>query len=367
VRSLLPIRQEEGTVMKNPGLHDGPSCPAPAPIGDGVRLGHGSGGRLSARLFRERFLPAFDNEHLQKAEDGALLQVGGAEVVVSTDSFVVSPLEFPGGNIGDLAVNGTVNDLAMMGATPRFLTAGFILEEGLPFPILDRILAAMSSAAREAGVVVAAGDTKVVEVGKADGLFINTTGVGTVERGVRPSPLRIRPGDAVLLSGPMGCHGIAILAARGELAMEVELESDTAPLHELVDSLLDQLGSAVHALRDPTRGGVASALNEMAVTSRTEIVLRDDALPVPPAVEGACELLGLDPLYVANEGILVAIVSPDRTDDALAVLRRHPLGRGAVQVGMVTGNHPGLVTLRTSLGGHRVVDLLSGDQLPRIC
>jgi hydrogenase expression/formation protein HypE len=330
-------------------------------------LGHGSGGRLSADLLRRRFLPAFDNEILSRMEDGAVLPLRGEELVVSTDSFVVSPLEFPGGNIGDLAVNGTVNDLAMMGATPRFLTAGFILEEGLPLAILDRVLDAMARAAREAGVILVAGDTKVVEKGKADGMFINTTGLGTLTPGFRPTPTRIQPGDAVLVSGHLGCHGITILAVREELDLEVEMESDTAPLHDLVRTLREAVGIGVRALRDPTRGGLASALNEMAAASRTGILLRDGTLPIPAPVEGACELLGLDPLYVANEGVLVAVVAPQVAEVALAALRNHPRGRHAAVVGVATREHPGLVTLKTALGGSRIVDLLPGDQLPRIC
>ena len=353
--------------MKRVSLSDGPACPAPQPPGNRIQLGHGSGGRLSADLLRRRFLPAFDNEILDRMEDGALLPLRGEEIVVSTDSFVVSPLEFPGGNIGDLAVNGTVNDLAMMGATPRFLTAGFILEEGLPFEVLDRVLEAMARAVREAGVVLVAGDTKVVEGGKADGMFINTTGLGTLAPGIRPTPARIEPGDAVLVSGPLGCHGITILAAREELDLEVELESDTAPLHDLVRTLREAVGNGVRALRDPTRGGLASTLNEMAAASRTGILLWDGTLPIPAPVEGACELLGLDPLYVANEGVLVAVVAPEAAEAALDALRSHPLGRHAAVVGVTTREHPGLVTLKTALGGSRIVDLLPGDQLPRIC
>ena len=348
-------------------LANGPSCPAPPPPGDRIQLGHGSGGRLSSELTRRRFLPAFDNEILRKMEDGAVLPLEGEEVAVSTDAFVVSPLEFPGGNIGDLAVNGTVNDLAMMGATPRFLTAAFILEEGLPFQILDRVLEAMARAARESGITLVAGDTKVVEAGKADGMFIITTGLGSLTPGFRPSPSRIRPGDAVLVSGPLGRHGITILSARKELGLELDLESDTAPLHGLVAVLRKAVGKGVHALRDPTRGGLASALNEMASASATGMLLEDGTLPIPGPVEGACELLGLDPLYVANEGILVAVVAEETAEAALSALRSHPLGSEAVRVGRATAEHPGLVFLRTALGGTRVVDLLPGDQLPRIC
>ncbi|MGD2122888.1 MAG: hydrogenase expression/formation protein HypE, partial [Gemmatimonadota bacterium] len=297
--------------MKNIDSYAGPSCPAPGPSGNRIQLGHGSGGRLTADLVQSRFLNAFDNEWLRRMEDGAILTWDGGEanhaLVVSTDSFVVSPLEFPGGDIGSLAVNGTVNDLAMMGAVPRFLTAGFILEEGLPFQLLDRILRSMSQAALAAGVTLVAGDTKVVERGKADGMFINTTGLGVRTPGIDPTPARIEPGDRIVVSGPIGRHGITILSARGELKLETELESDTASLHDLAGTLLRAIGTGVHALRDPTRGGVASALNEMAAASNTGILLRNGSMPIPPPVEGACELLGLDPLYVANEGVLVAV------------------------------------------------------------
>jgi hydrogenase expression/formation protein HypE len=287
--------------------------------------------------------------------------------VVTTDSFVVRPLEFPGGNIGDLAVHGTVNDLVMMGAEPRFLTAGFILEEGLPLAVLDRILDSMAKAARRSGVTLVAGDTKVVERGKADGMFINTTGLGTPIPGFEPSLDRIQVGDRVLVSGPVGRHGITVLAARGELALEVEMESDTAPLHGLVATLRERFGTGIHALRDPTRGGLASALNEMAMASGTAVALRDTSVPVPPPVQGACELLGLDPLYVANEGILIAIVSAAVSEQALAVMQDHPLGTGAAIVGEIIQEPAGLVLLKTALGATRIVDLLPGDQLPRIC
>jgi hydrogenase expression/formation protein HypE len=305
-------------------------------------------------------------------EDGAVLPwvpSGTQErgIVVTTDSFVVRPLEFPGGNIGDLAVNGTVNDLVMMGAEPRFLTAGFILEEGLPLAVLDRILDSMARAARRSSVTIVAGDTKVVERGKADGMFINTTGLGTPVRDFEPSLDRIQVGDRVLISGPVGRHGITVLAARGELALEVDMESDTAALHGLVASLREEIGTGIHALRDPTRGGVASALNEMALASGTAVALRDGSVPVPPPVQGACELLGLDPLYVANEGVLIAIVSAAASHRALAAMQDHPLGMDAAIVGEIIQEPAGLVLLETALGATRIVDLLPGDQLPRIC
>jgi hydrogenase expression/formation protein HypE len=343
------------------------ACPSPLPEQERVQLGHGSGGRMSATLLKERFLPAFPGEVLRKLGDGASLVLGSPEIVVSTDSFVVTPLEFPGGNIGDLAVNGTVNDVAMMGAVPRYLCAGFILEEGLPFEVLDRVVASMSAAAEAAGVVLVAGDTKVVERGKADGMFINTTGIGELREGFRPGPHRARPGDAVLVSGPLGRHGMAVMAAREGLDFQLEIESDTAPLLGPVAALREAVGDHVHTLRDPTRGGLASALNEIAQASRVGIVLEDGLCPVPNPVRAACEVLGLDPLYVANEGVLVAFVAAEAAAAALAALRGDPLGREAVRVGTVTADHPGLVVMRTGVGGTRIVDLLPGDQLPRIC
>jgi len=345
----------------------GLTCPVPAGQSERVLLGHGSGGKLSAALLRDRFLPRFGNEVLEQLGDAAVVAVSGDEVAVSTDSFVVSPLEFPGGNIGHLAVHGTVNDLAMAGAEPLYLSAGFILEEGLSLDLLDRVLGAMEGAARAAGVIVVTGDTKVVERGKADGMFINTTGIGKVDPGFRPDPTRARGGDVVLVSGPIGSHGVAIMAAREDLRFEVEVQSDTACLVPLVWALREACAPAVRSLRDPTRGGVASALNEIAASSGVGISLDQDALPIPGPVGAACEMLGLDPLYVANEGILVAIVAPEAAEQALAALRTHPLGQHAVRIGTVNDERPGLVTVRTLLGSSRVVDMLPGDQLPRIC
>jgi hydrogenase expression/formation protein HypE len=321
---------------------------------------------MSAHLLRERFLPRFGNPYLEDLGDGALVPVEGREVVISTDTFVVSPLEFPGGNIGHLAVHGTVNDLAMMGATPKYLSAGFVLEEGLDFGVLDRVLDAMAEASAACGVQIVTGDTKVVDRGKADGLFVNTTGIGFLSEGFRPAPTRARPGDVVLVSGPLGRHGMAIMAAREGLAFEADIESDTASLAPLVESLRVDVGAAVHCLRDATRGGLASALNEIARASGVGVEL-SGALPVPGAVEAACEMLGLDPLYVANEGVLVAFVAPEAEEGALAALRAHAVGSSAARVGRVVDAHRGMVVLRTGLGGTRVVDMLPGDQLPRIC
>lgn len=348
-------------------LAEGPTCPVPLEDGERVQLGHGSGGRMSAALIRERFLPRFTDEALARLGDAAVVGLGAARMAISTDSFVVHPLEFPGGNIGTLAVHGSLNDVAMMGADPLYLAAGFILEEGLPLGVLDRVTEEMSRAAREAGVALVTGDTKVVERGKADGMFVCTTAVGVLPPGDGPSPERARPGDAVLVSGPLGRHGIAIMAVREGLEFDTELTSDTASLHPLVRRLREAVGSGLHVLRDPTRGGVASALNEIASASGVGMRLTEGQLPIPDAVGAACEMLGLDPLYVANEGVLVALVAQEAADAALAALKEHPVGRGAVAIGRVVDAHPGMVVLETGIGGTRVVDMLPGDQLPRIC
>ena len=343
------------------------ACPVPALATERIQLGHGSGGKMSAALLRERFLPNFANDILGQLGDAAIVDVNGQALAISTDTFVVQPLEFPGGNIGSLAVHGTVNDLAMMGARPEWLSAGFVLEEGLPLDVLDRIVAAMAEAARTAGVLLVTGDTKVVERGKADGVFINTTGIGRRMPGFSPAPSRAQPGDAVIVSGPLGQHGIAIMSAREGIAFETELISDSAALTPLVERLRERVGDAVHTLRDPTRGGLASALNEIAAAARVGIALQEGALPIPAPVAAACEMLGFDPLYVANEGVLVAFVPEERADLAVAALRSHPLGRGATRIGRCVREHPGMVVLSTGIGGTRVVDMLPGDQLPRIC
>ena len=344
----------------------GLTCAAPFVDADRVQLGHGSGGRMSASLIQDVFVRVLDNAPLAEMGDGAVIAADAQELVVSTDSFVVSPIEFPGGDIGSLAVHGTLNDVAMMGATPLCLTAGFVLEEGFPIATLARVVRSMANAAREAGVSVVGGDTKVVERGKADGLYVNTTGIGTVDPLCRPSPRRARDGDVVIVSGPIGRHGMAIMAAREGLAFETSITSDSACLVPLVERLKAS-GARVHVLRDPTRGGVASALNEIAVASRAGIMLDETALPVPDNVRAACEMLGLDPLYVANEGVMLAIVPEADATRALVALRSHALGRDATAIGRVTGEPAAPVVLRTALGGTRIVDLLPGDQLPRIC
>jgi hydrogenase expression/formation protein HypE len=341
-------------------------CSAPLAAGDLVLLGHGSGGKLSADLIRNLFLPLFGNPTLDRLEDQAVLPVGGVRLAFTTDSFVVKPLFFPGGDIGSLAVHGTVNDLAMGGAMPLALSAAFIIEEGLPVETLARIAESMARAARQAGVEIVTGDTKVVERGKGDGVFINTTGIGLVRQGVELSVAAARPGDVVLVSGYLGDHGIAIMAQREGLEFDCPVASDSAALHTLVAAMLDA-STSIRALRDPTRGGLSSTLNEIAGQSRAGIALDERAIPVREAVRGACELLGLDPLYVANEGKLVAIIAPEAAGAVLAAMRKHPLGRDAARIGTVTESNAGLVTLRTLLGVTRVVDMLSGDQLPRIC
>jgi hydrogenase expression/formation protein HypE len=331
-----------------------------------ITLSHGSGGKATQTLIEAVFLEAFANPLLAPLEDGAVLEANGGRLAFTTDSYVVSPLFFPGGDIGDLAVNGTVNDLAVSGARPLWLSAGFILEEGFPVADLERIVASMAAAAERAGVQIVTGDTKVVQRGKADGCYVNTAGVGVIERPGELGVATARPGDAVIVSGPIGEHGITIMLARGELDIESEVTSDTAPLNGLVERLLDA-APGVRGLRDATRGGVATICNEVARAAGVAVVVDEEAVPVRPDVRGACELLGIDPLYVACEGRLVAVVDGDQVDAAMAALRSHPLGEGAAVIGRVRDDPPGLVLLKTSFGGTRIVDLLVGDPLPRIC
>jgi hydrogenase expression/formation protein HypE len=332
-----------------------------------ITLSHGAGGKATQTLVEAVFLEAFRNPVLEQLEDGAQLTTPAGRLAFTTDSYVVSPLFFPGGDIGDLAVNGTVNDLAMCGARPLYLSCGFILEEGFPVADLQRIVASMAAAATVAGVQIVTGDTKVVERGKADGCYITTAGVGLLERDVVLSAAAPRPGDVVLVSGPIGDHGVTVMLARGELDIEADIESDTAALNGIAADLLEAAGDGVRLLRDATRGGVATICNEVAVAAQVAVVLDEQALPVRPVVNGASELLGIDPLYVACEGRFVAIVAPAKADAALAALRAHPLGEGAAVIGTVKEDPPGLVLLRTSFGGTRIVDLLVGDPLPRIC
>lgn len=340
---------------------------APPSARQHVLLGHGSGGKLSAELLREVFLPLFKSPALARLDDQAIVEAGGARLAFTTDSFVVKPLIFRGGDIGSLAVNGTVNDLAMGGACPLFLSAAFILEEGLDLEILRRITQSMADAADAAGVEIVTGDTKVVPRGNGDGVFVNTAGIGVVPSGVDLSAGKVRPGDRILLSGPVGDHGIAILSEREGLAFDTPLESDSAPLHTLVADMLAVAGSGIRCFRDPTRGGVSSALNEIAARSATGMNLEEKAIPVREEVRAACEMLGFDPLYVASEGKLLAIVSPESVYPLLEAMRRHPLAAEAAVIGTVTAAHPGMVTVRTGLGTSRILDMLMGDQLPRIC
>ena len=332
-----------------------------------ITLAHGAGGKATHTLIDAIFLEAFRNPLLEALEDQAVFDVGGMRLALTTDSYVVSPLFFPGGDIGDLAVNGTVNDISMSGARPLYLSAGFILEEGFPVADLERIVASMAAAADAAGVAIVTGDTKVVQRGKADGCYINTAGVGVLERPVTLGAHLCRPGDAVIVSGPIGDHGVTIMLARGELDIEADIESDTAPLHQLVATLLDAVPAGVRAMRDATRGGVATILNEMAKASGVAVIVEEDRVPVRPEANGACEILGIDPLYVACEGRLVAIVDGAQADAALAALQSHPLGAGAAIIGRVKDDPPGLVLLKTGFGGTRIVDVLVGDPLPRIC
>jgi hydrogenase expression/formation protein HypE len=351
------------------------ACPIPLTEYSKVLLAHGGGGTLSQHLIEKLILPQFANEHLDALHDGAVIPAENIRLAFSTDGYVVHPLFFPGGSIGDLAVNGTVNDLAMCGAIPRFLSVALILEEGLPMETLWRVVLDMRRAADQAGVQLVTGDTKVVDRGKGDGIFITTSGIGIVPNGREVGPVRARAGDAVLISGPIAAHGIAIMSVREGLAFDTTIISDTAPLNGLVEALYSAVQapggrgveSPVHVLRDPTRGGVASALNEIARKANLGITIDETAVPMDDEVRGACELLGFDPLYVANEGRLIAIMEEHAAGTALEAMRAHPHGRRAARIGSVVDDHPRRVVLRSSIGGQRVVDMLSGEQLPRIC
>jgi hydrogenase expression/formation protein HypE len=348
---------------------DALSCPVPRADYEHVLLGHGSGGRLTADLIRRLFVPGFGNGVLAALEDQATVSLpgyNGQRLAFTTDSFVVRPLFFPGGDIGRLAVHGTVNDLAVGGATPLYLSAAFILEEGLPLADLRRIVASMRAACAEAGVGLVTGDTKVVDRGKGDGVFITTAGVGVVPEGRTLSISASRPGDCILLSGTIGDHGIAIMSVREGLEFETVLESDTAPLAGLARVMLETC-PRVRCMRDPTRGGLSSALNELAAASHVGVELDEAAIPIRPEVHAACELLGLDPLYVANEGKLIAIVPAEDMTPVLEAMRAHPLGRNAALVGKVVAEHPGMVVMKSLVGGQRIVTMLAGEQLPRIC
>jgi hydrogenase expression/formation protein HypE len=329
-----------------------------------ILLSHGSGGTMMYQLIKEYFVPTFD---LKSLGDSAVIEnMNSSRIALTTDSYVVSPIFFPGGNIGELAVYGTVNDLSMVGARPLYITAGLILEEGFPFEDLKKILSSMSIAADNSGIKIVAGDTKVVDRGKADGIFINTSGIGIIEDGIDISPIRVMPGDKVILSGPIGNHGISVIAERNGLSFNPPVLSDTAPLNSLVSDML-KITKEIHAMRDPTRGGLATSLKEIAIESGSCITIEENSIPVPAGVRGACELLGFDPLYVANEGILVAIVKPDMAELLVDTMKKHPLGKEACVIGDVKETPSGMVLLSTSIGGTRIVEMLSGDQLPRIC
>ncbi|MFO7572919.1 MAG: hydrogenase expression/formation protein HypE [Gaiellaceae bacterium] len=331
-----------------------------------ITLAHGAGGRATRDLVEALFLESFGNEALAPLGDSAILAPPPGRLALTTDSYVVHPLCFPGGDIGELAVNGTVNDLAVAGARPLWLTAGFVIEEGLEVATLRELVSSMAAAARHAEVAVVAGDTKVVERGKADGLYVTTAGVGLLEHDLVLGPEQVLKGDRVLLSGTLADHGMAVMIARGDLKLEGDVASDTSPIHGLTAALLT-LGDALRWMRDPTRGGLATALNELAAQSDLAVRLREAALPVEPAVNAACEILGIDPLYVANEGKLIAVVAEERADEALALLRAHVLGARAVEIGVIEAEPEGMVLLDTALGGSRIVDMLVGDPLPRIC
>lgn len=342
------------------------TCPAPLRDHPRIVTGHGGGGALSAELVEHVFAPAFGGPLLAALTDSAVVTLGGARLAFSTDSFVVRPLFFPGGSIGELAVNGTVNDLAMSGAKAAYLSVGFILEEGVETAVVARVAQALGDAARAAGVEIATGDTKVVEAGHGDGIYLNTAGIGLVPAGVDLRPQRAAPGDVVIVSGDIGVHGVAVMSVREGLEFDVEISSDCAALGGLVEAML-AVTPDLHVLRDPTRGGLGAALNEIAAAARVGVEIAERDVPVPPQVANACAILGLDPLYVANEGKLVAFVPREHADAVLAAMRAHPLGAGAAVIGECVEAHPGMVVARTGLGGTRVLDMPIGEQLPRIC
>jgi hydrogenase expression/formation protein HypE len=371
-----PMETSEDTLNEKPKTEEPAasplfgSCPIPIYEHKQIVLGHGSGGKLTADLIDKIFLPAFRNPILDKLDDQAVVTVNGTRLAFTTDSFVVTPIFFPGGDIGKLAVHGTVNDLAMSGAQPLYLSAAFILEEGLAVDDLRRIVESMRAAAAEAGVQFVTGDTKVVDRGKGDQIFINTAGIGVIENGINISADRARPGDIILLSGYLGDHGMAIMSQREGLEFEGAIHSDCASLNDLVAAMLATPSSStdfIHCLRDPTRGGAATTLNEIAKRANVGMLLRETAIPVRDSVQGACEVLGLDPLYVANEGKLLAIVEPAMAGAVLQQMRAHPLGQDAAVIGEVVADHPGMVLMKTEIGGTRVLDVMFGEQLPRIC
>lgn len=342
------------------------SCPLPITDYKQVLLAHGGGGKLTQQLIQKMFLSQFQNEYLEPLHDGAVFSVNGTRLAFSTDSYVINPIFFPGGTIGELAVNGTVNDLAMCGGRPLYLSAAFIIEEGLSMEDLWRVVVSMQEAARQSGVMLITGDTKVVDRGKGDKIFINTSGVGVVDSGINVSPKSAKVGDKIIVSGLIAVHGIAIMSVREGLEFDTPIKSDTAPLNGLVQAMF-ATSKNIHVLRDPTRGGVASALNEIASSSNVGVKIYEERIPLSEEVRGACEILGLDPLYVANEGKLIAFVPAGDSDKILRVMQSHPLGKDSVVIGEVVSDHPGTVIMRSRIGGNRVVDMISGEQLPRIC
>jgi hydrogenase expression/formation protein HypE len=343
------------------------TCPLPLAGYPTIVMGHGGGGKLGNELVEHLFLPAFRNAALENLGDAAVLELASGRIAMSTDSFVVQPLFFPGGSIGELAVNGTVNDLSVSGAIPKYLSASFILEEGFPLSQLAAIVDAMGKAAATAGVQIVTGDTKVVERGHGDGCYINTAGVGVLREGISVGPHRAQAGDAILVSGMIGDHGMAIMSVREGLEFDSPIRSDCAALNGMIAAVLDAAGPSVHAMRDPTRGGLASTLNEIAQSSSVGIAIDEARLPIRMEVQSACELLGLDPVYVANEGKAVFFVAPDAADKVLALLRAHPLGRDAAIIGHATDQHKGMLVARTAMGANRVIAQQIGEQLPRIC
>jgi hydrogenase expression/formation protein HypE len=342
------------------------SCPVPISEYDKILLGHGSGGTLSHKLFEQFIHPHISNNILDELHDSAVLEIGDDKFAFTTDSYVVRPIFFPGGDIGKLAVNGTINDLAMAGARPLFISLGLILEEGLRTDELSQIIQSMSSVANEAGVIIVTGDTKVVEKGKGDKIFINTSGIGVIEKDINISPKNCKPGDLIILSGKIAEHGIAILSARQGLEFETTIKSDTVPLNRLVQEMLNSSRN-IHVLRDPTRGGVATTLNELASSSNAGMLIEEEKILIDPEVRAACEILGLDPLYIANEGKLIAIVGREDAEEILDAMHQNKFGRDAVIIGEVTSDNPGEVIMKTTIGTKRIIDMLSGEQLPRIC
>jgi hydrogenase expression/formation protein HypE len=347
-------------------ISSGLACPIPKSDYDSVLLAHGGGGTLSHQLISKMFFSQFDNELLNEQHDSAIFNINNSRLAFTTDSYVVQPIFFPGGDIGELAVNGTINDLTVAGALPLYISAGFIIEEGFSMEDLWKIVLSMKRAANNAGVKIVTGDTKVVDKGKGDKIFINTSGIGVISKGVNISPKRCVPDDKIILSGRIADHGIAIMSAREGLEFDTTLESDTAPLSKLFKKI-ERFGDSIHVMRDPTRGGLASSLNEIAETANVGIFTDENKIPVSEEVRGACEILGLDPLYIANEGKMIVIVSEDVADEMLNEIRDHSLGSGAEIIGEVTSDNPGTVIMKTLIGSNRVVDMISGEQLPRIC